>query len=97
MKNELPYQHLFPQAYERMYAPYRNTFDIGGQIVKETFEERPVRSASPDGKALWVLADHMIPPDIIESAKRWRMEETIKEMWRSAFIQGWRSAHKTNE
>jgi hypothetical protein len=38
----------------------------------------------------WQIADEHIPADVREMAKRWKMEEALIEMWRGAFIQGYR-------
>jgi hypothetical protein len=47
-----------------------------------------------DAKALWLLADQSIPTDIKEMAARWKMSEVVQEMWRNAFMAGWRAAHQ---
>jgi hypothetical protein len=44
---------------------------------------------------LWELADLYMPNDICEAAERWRLEHTIPELWRGAFIQGWRAAMRS--
>ena len=41
-------------------------------------------------RGLWALADLHVPTDVREAAVRWKLENTLVEMWRSAFIQGWR-------
>ena len=53
-----------------------------------------MRDARSHNKAVWLLADYSIPPDTKEAAMRWGMEQTIMEIWRNAFIAGWRAAHK---
>lgn len=57
-------------------------------------EEALVREAHQHSKAVWLLADYSIPPDVRELAKLWKMEETLIELWRGAFIEGWRAAHR---
>jgi hypothetical protein len=54
-------------------------------------ERGPTRA---DAKAVWLAADHYLPDDVRESAKRWGMEQAICELWRNAFIAGWRAAHR---
>jgi hypothetical protein len=41
---------------------------------------------------LWALADVHMPPDIAEAARRWKLDQTLPEMWRSAFMAGFRAA-----
>jgi Ni/Co efflux regulator RcnB len=57
-------------------------------------EAERIENARADAKALWHLADYSIPADVKEMAERWDMGSTLQEMWRGAFIQGWRAAHK---
>ena len=57
--------------------------------------ERRMSDAVADAKAVWALADMMIPVDVKEMAERWNMKETILEIWRNAFIAGWRASHRS--
>ena len=43
-------------------------------------------------RGLWALADLYVPTDVREAAARWKLENTLVEMWRAAFIQGWRAS-----
>lgn len=43
---------------------------------------------------LWALADLSMPPDIMETAERWRLGTVIPEIWRSAFAAGWRASQR---
>ena len=52
-----------------------------------------IEQARADAKAVWALADYLMPPDVKESAERWKMSETLQDIWRQAFITGWRAAH----
>ena len=45
-------------------------------------------------RALWLLADYELPPDVREIARVWKLEQTVCEIWRNAFIQGWRACNK---
>jgi hypothetical protein len=55
---------------------------------------RILEDAAADKNAVWALADYMLPTDVREMAARWKMTETIQEMWRNAFVAGWRAAHR---
>lgn len=57
-------------------------------------ELRMVENARADAKAVWLLADYYMPADIKEMAGLWKMESTLQEMWKGAFIEGWRAAHR---
>lgn len=57
-------------------------------------EARMIDNARADSKAIWQLADYYMPADVQEMAERWKMQETLKEMWRGAFIEGWRAANR---
>ena len=50
-----------------------------------------VRNANADAKAVWTLADYLMPADFKQMAMSLGMEETMKELWRNAFIAGWRA------
>lgn len=50
------------------------------------------RIAAENG--LWALADLHVPPDVREMAQRWKLEQTIVEMYRNAFINGWRARER---
>jgi hypothetical protein len=60
-------------------------------------EARAIEDARADAKAVWLLADMMLPADVKELAQRWGMPETLVEIWRNAFITGWRAAHRKTE
>lgn len=57
-------------------------------------ETRMIENARADAKAIWSLADHLMPADFKEMADRLKMSETMRELWRNAFIDGWRAAHR---
>lgn len=57
-------------------------------------EQDRIDAARADAKALWHLADYSIPADVKDMAQRWDMEQALQEIWRGAFIQGWRAALK---
>lgn len=42
----------------------------------------------------WQLADESIPADVRQLAERWKMGETLIEMWRGAWIEGYRAAKR---
>lgn len=48
-------------------------------------------------QGLWALADLYLPPDIREAAQRWKLDHSLTEIWRSAFIAGWRQAMRSAE
>ncbi len=65
---------------------------------KDAGEEAARRSdddAFANAAGLWELADLYMPPDIQEFADRHHLEHTVPEMWRSAYIQGWRAAMRS--
>lgn len=45
-------------------------------------------------RGLWALADLYLPTDVREAATRWQLENVLPELWRSAFIQGWRASQE---
>ena len=55
-------------------------------------EQRMIDNAQADAKAVWVLADFYLPPDVKEFFARHKMEETGCEMWKQAFAAGWRAS-----
>ncbi len=67
------------------------------RIEQETKERRALQDAKADQRAVWALADFYLPPDVCEMAMRWKMDATLVEMWRGAFIEGWRAAHRSSE
>jgi len=67
------------------------------QDEAERRERRMMEDAAADKNAVWALADYMLPTDVREMAARWQMNETIQEMWRAAFVAGWRAAHRRPE
>lgn len=62
--------------------------------ARKAEEARMIENARADAKAIWLLADYYMPADTKEMAERWNMKETLAEMWRNAFIEGWRAAHR---
>ena len=64
------------------------------QAQAEAEERRKIEDARADAKAVWALADYYMPADVKQMAERWGMQETLIEMWRGAFIEGWRAAHR---
>lgn len=59
---------------------------------REAEEGRMLADARADAKAVWQLAEYYMPADIRQMADIWNMKETLIEMWRGAFIEGWRAA-----
>jgi hypothetical protein len=57
-------------------------------------EARMIEDAKADARAVWALADHLMPPDVVEMGRALALEEVLKEAWRNAFIAGWRAAHR---
>jgi hypothetical protein len=64
------------------------------EMIRRAEEALMVENAKADAKAVWPLADYYMPPDVREMADRWGMKETLIEMWRGAFIEGWRAANR---
>lgn len=52
-----------------------------------------IAEARANANALWQLADMNVPGDVLETAARWGLTEVLPEIWRAAFIAGWRLAH----
>jgi hypothetical protein len=48
-------------------------------------------------QGLWSLADYHLPADIRETANRWKLGTVLCEIWRQAWIAGWRAAHVATE
>lgn len=61
---------------------------------REAEEVRKLQDTEADAKAVWLLADYYIPQDVKDAAVRWKMEDALQEMWRQAFIEGWRAAYR---
>lgn len=55
-------------------------------------DKRVAEIAAADAAGLWELADIYMPADIREFAERHKLDATVPEMWRSAWIAGWRAA-----
>lgn len=66
--------------------------DVKAEEEDRKAEQVALRAAAENG--LWALADHLMPSDVREAAERWRLDSIMTEMWRSAFIAGYREAHK---
>ena len=62
--------------------------------ARKAKEARMLEDAHSDAKAVWALADYYLSVDVQETAERWNMKETLIEIWRNAFIEGWRAAHR---
>lgn len=60
-------------------------------------EHRKLADAQADREAVWALADFYLPPSVKEMAASWGMKETLTEIWRGAFIEGWRAAHRNGK
>ena len=45
-------------------------------------------------RGLWALADLYVPTDVREAAQRWHLDHSLPEIWRQAFIQGWRASQR---
>lgn len=57
-------------------------------------EHRMIEDAKADAAAVWLLADYLMPADFKELARNMKMEATMQELWRNAFIAGWRAQHR---
>lgn len=57
-------------------------------------ERQMVENARADAQAIWLLADYCMPADFKEMSRDMGMEATLQEVWRNAFIAGWRAQHK---
>lgn len=64
------------------------------QAAAQMKEARALEDARADAHGIWALAEFYLPPSVKEMAQLWGMRETLAEMWRSAFIEGWRAAHR---
>jgi predicted N-formylglutamate amidohydrolase len=62
--------------------------------MQKVEEARMIENARADATAIWSLADYYIPADVREMAERWGMKRALTEMWRGAFIEGRRAAHR---
>jgi hypothetical protein len=71
---------------------FRRSAELAADEESKCFQQ--VRA---DAKAVWALADYLMPADVKETAERWKMNETLQEIWRQAFIAGWRAAHKAKD
>lgn len=83
-------------------APHESAYIIDGDSYH--YGHRPSKesdmpqsfhiSAAAAEAGLWALADSMMPPDILEAAERWKLDHILPELWRSAFVAGWRECHR---
>ena len=64
------------------------------RLEREAEEARMLENTKADAKAVWLLAEYYLPQDIKETAERWKMAEILPEIWRQAFIEGWRAAYR---
>jgi len=53
-------------------------------------DRRRAENAAAAEMGLWALADIHMPSDVREAAQRWKLGTAMEELWRSAFIAGWR-------
>lgn len=77
-----------PDQFDTTIAPFLSRRDDAQALAQEQAEEARVAAE----RGMWALADLYVPPDIREAAQRWKLEHFLVEMWRSAFIQGWRQS-----
>ena len=77
-------------------ALYRNEV-LFFKEYRDKQQTKLIQEAHQHRKAVWLLADYSIPPDTRQMARSWCMEQVMMEMWRNAFIAGWRAAHKEVE
>lgn len=70
--------------------------DFAGEaLLKHRRELAAAQAAAEQG--LWSLADYHLPADIREAANRWKLGTVLCEIWRQAWIAGWRAAHVATE
>lgn len=62
------------------------------EAEQKAAEASMIDDAKADAKAVWALAEYLMPADFREMADRMKMSETMHELWRNAFIAGWRAA-----
>lgn len=72
---------------------------MGSALTRHLDAEREAKERAAEvqyaaERGLWALADLYLPPDVREAATRWQLEQVLPEMWRQAFIQGWRASQK---
>ena len=85
---------------QKFLAEYPNERLTLGEIWAQEYRQHKaeealmLENARADAKAVWQLADYYMPADVKEMAGLWKMENTLQEMWRGAFIEGWRAAHR---
>lgn len=70
-------------------GPIADAFVMMSGMPEEDAAER-FRCDAAAARALWALADLHVPTDVREAAARWGLEHTIVEVWRQAFIAGFR-------
>lgn len=51
-----------------------------------------IENAKADEQAVWALADYFLPSDVREFGERHGIPELASELWRGAFVAGWRAA-----
>lgn len=61
---------------------------------RKAAERRALEDARADQAAVWALADYYLPPAVRELGERHKMPETTSEIWRAAFVAGWRACHR---
>lgn len=55
-------------------------------------QQKMVDDAKADSRAVWMVADYFVPSDVQEFFERHGIGATGCEIWRSAFISGFRAA-----
>lgn len=62
------------------------------QDQEELLKQRLIEDAIADSKAVWMVADYFVPADVEEFFERHKIGVAGCEIWRSAFISGFRAA-----
>ena len=67
------------------------------EVAAEQAKFKAHEDARADQRAVWALADVLVPPDIQEFGRRHGIPQLTDEIWRVAFCAGWRAAltHQT--
>jgi hypothetical protein len=64
------------------------------EMQRKADEDRRLQDTLADANGVWLLADHYLPADVKEFGERHGIPELTNEMWRGAFIAGWRAAFR---
>jgi hypothetical protein len=73
---------------------YREARERGPSVGEIWQKEEMQRKADEDRRLQDTLADHYLPADVKEFGERHGIPELTNEMWRGAFIAGWRAAFR---